>query len=473
MQLTLAHLLYALSDWHPDELEMPVYPIIDSREAEPGTVFFAFEGERVDGHDYVGDAFAHGAVAAVVQKRITPAGSGTLVDLVEMEVPVGPLTTPIVILVPDVLEALQRAARWWRTQILARVIGVTGSVGKTTTKEVVSRVLERRFQVARSRGSYNNEIGLPLTILRLTGEDERVVLEMGMYVRGDIRFLAGIARPDVGVVTNVEPVHAERAGTIEDIARGKRELVEVLPPGPEGVAILNFDDARVRAMASYTAARIVTYGLSPEADLWADGVESEGLQGLKVTLHESNEVVDMSVPLLGRHSVYPVLRAAAVARAEGLDWDEIAAGLQTVASLRLVAVPGKDGSTIIDDTYNSSPPSALAALDLLEDLQGRKVAVLGDMLELGDYEREGHLEVGCRAAEVVSELVVVGALGEIIGEGAEACGLAPNRIHRAADSSAAVDIVQALLQPDDVVLVKGSRGVRMERIVEALRESAS
>ena len=474
-QLTLGDLVLALSDRPAPELTVPVQPIIDSRDAAPKqggplSVFFAFVGEHVDGHNYVSDAFERGAVAVVVARDVALEGEGTVLDLRPGAMAPQSWVTPLVIIVPDVLAALQRAARWWRRRLSTRVIGITGSVGKTTTKEIVARVLSERYRVAWSRGSYNNEIGLPLTLLGLTSDVAYAVLEMGMYVRGDIRFLASIATPDVGVVTNVEIVHAERAGTIDDIALAKRELVEALPRGPEGVAILNDDDPRVKEMADHTQARVFRYGLSPSADLWADKIDSLGLEGIRVTLHHGAEVQQVQVPLLGRHSVYALLRGAAVGLVEGLTWDEICRGLQApVTRLRLVAVPGIKGSTILDDTYNSSPPSALAALALLEDLKGRKVAVLGDMLELGPYERKGHLEIGCRAAEVVSELVVVGELGHLFAEGARRCGLSTEAIHSVRDSEQAAALLPSLIQRDDVILVKGSRGVKMERIVSALK----
>ncbi|MGC9350237.1 MAG: UDP-N-acetylmuramoyl-tripeptide--D-alanyl-D-alanine ligase [Anaerolineae bacterium] len=469
--LTLAGLIYGIMDWHPQDLEVPVEPVIDSRDADEGSVFFAFEGEHVDGHDYVGDAFSRGAVAAVIEREVPVAAQ--VLDI-GAGVPEGSLETPLLIRVPDVLEAMQAAARWWRRQLGVRVVGVTGSVGKTTTKEMVAQVLAERYKVVRSRGSYNNEIGLPLTLLQLDGSHERVVLEMGMYVRGDIRFLANIARPDVGIVTNVEPVHAERAGTIQQIALAKRELVEALPPAPEGVAILNYDDARVRSMAEHTAARVLFYGRTPEADLWADGVTGLGLAGVRARLHHGQDAVMVDVPLLGRHSIYPILRAAAAGLVEEVSWSGIVRRLEGIEDpLRLVARKGRRGTLILDDTYNSSPPSALAALDLLHDLEGRKIAVLGDMLELGDYEEQGHLRVGRRAAEVADELFIVGKLGELIGVGAEEQGMAPERIHAASDSEAASELLAPLLRSGDVVLVKGSRGVRMERIVQELVESES
>jgi UDP-N-acetylmuramoyl-tripeptide--D-alanyl-D-alanine ligase len=350
-----------------------------------------------------------------------------------------------------------------------RVIGITGSVGKTTTKEVVTKVLANRYRVQRSTGSYNNEIGLPLTLLELTDEDAYIVLEMGMYVRGDIRLLAEIARPHVGIVTNVEPVHLERAGSIENIALGKRELVESLPPAPEGVAILNYDDRRVQAMAEHTRARIFFYGLSPEADLWADDVETQGLDGIRLRLHYAGEQLYVKVPLLGRHSAHTVLRATAAGLVEGLDWQEIVEGLHAPGpQLRLVAVEGLQDSLILDDTYNSSPASALAALNLLRTLEGRKIAVLGDMLELGDYEEAGHLKVGCRTANIVAELITVGERARSIAQGAELCGLPRNRVHETPDCETAVAVLREILQPRDVILVKGSRGMKMEQIVMAI-----
>jgi UDP-N-acetylmuramoyl-tripeptide--D-alanyl-D-alanine ligase len=234
---------------------------------------------------------------------------------------------------------------------------------------------------------------------------------------------------------------------------------------------LNYDDERVRKMRPHTKASVLTYGISPEADLWADEVEGLGLDGIRLRLHYRNDTVYIKVPLLGRHSAHTVLRAAAAGLVEGLDWQDIVEGLRTPgAQLRLVAVRGPDDTLILDDTYNSSPPSALAALNLLNDLPGRKVAVLGDMLELGDYAEDGHLKVGCRAADVVSELIAVGSLGSTIAQGAMMCGLAESQIHYATDSEVATNVLLKVLQPKDVVLVKGSRGMKMETIVTAVSE---
>lgn len=474
--LTLADLIQGLGGEHPFGLEIPVTLVLDSRTAKPGTVFLAFRGENVDGHAFVADAFSRGAVAAVVDAAAQIPGDvsgASVLDLTGASQMKGSVVTPVILKVNDVMRGLQQAAAFWRQQFSVRVIGITGSVGKTTTKEVTARVLQRRYQVLHSAASYNNEIGLPLTLLQLTSEHDLVVLEMGMYVRGDIRSLAEIASPHIGILTNVEPVHAERAGTLEDIALAKRELVEALPPEPEGLAILNYDDPRVRSMANFTKARVFTYGLDSRAQLWADEVESLGLEGIRVRLHHGQESVYLRAPLLGRHSVHTLLRAASAGLALGLSWQEIVEGLQTPgAQLRLVSASGPLQTLVLDDTYNSSPPSALAALNLLADLEGRKIAVLGDMLELGAYEEEGHLKVGCRAADVAAHLVTVGPRGALIARGARLCGMPPENVHEAKDNEGVLSCLLPILKPHDVILVKGSRAMRMEEIVSALSRRA-
>ena len=286
---------------------------------------------------------------------------------------------------------------------------------------------------------------------------------------GEIAFLCDLALPQVGVITNIGTVHAERAGSQEAIARGKAELVEALPPAPDGVAILNYDDPLVRAMEAKTRARVFFYGLDPQADIWADKIEGLGLDGIRFRLHYKKETLHLKVPLIGRHSVHTVLRAAAVGLIEGLTWQEIVNGLRSEhTQLRLVAVPAKNGALILDDTYNASPESTLAALNLLEELQGHKIAVLGDMLELGPYEKQGHEMVGLRAAKVVDQLVTVGKLAHGIAAAALQAGLPPIAVTELEDNQQAIDHLNHSLKARDVVLVKGSRSMRMDRIVAAL-----
>jgi len=467
--LTLADVVQGLTDTRPPELERrPTTVSIDSRKVQAGDVFIALRGERTDGHAYVADALENGAAMAVVGQPVE--AQAPVVDLRESK-PRLPRawSVPVVLWVPDTLKALQQLAAFWRRRHSPRVIGITGSVGKTTTKELAADVLSRRYVTLKSEQSHNNEVSLPLTILRMTPEHERVVLEMGMYDVGEIADLARIALPHVGVVTIIGPVHLERARTMERIVQAKTELVQALPPAPEGIAILNYDDPRVLGMRQKTQARVFTYGLSPEADLWADGIEGLGLEGILFRLHYKGEVLHVKVPLLGRHSVHTALRAATVGLVEGLNWQEIVEGLRVPSSqLRLVAVAGPQGATILDDTYNASPASTIAALNLLDELEGRKIAVLGDMLELGDYEREGHEKVGMRALEVADVLITVGSRGRIIGETALRWGMASERVHLLEDNDAAIRALEGLVKEGDVILVKGSRAMHMEEIVNVL-----
>ncbi len=467
--LTLADMVQGLTGVRPPELERrPTRVVLDSRRVEPEGTFIALQGERANGHDFVGDALARGAAVALVERPLDV--EATVVDLTAAPVELPEVWSfPLLLRVPNTIQALQELAAFWRRRHSPRVIGVTGSVGKTTTKELVADVLSRRYATLKSEQSFNNEIGLPLTLLRLTPEHERVVLEMGMYDVGEIAQLARIALPHVGVVTIIGPVHLERAKTMERIVQGKTELVQALPPLPEGVAILNWDDPLVLGMRGHTRARILTYGLSPEADLWADQIEGLGLEGVHFRLHYRGETLYAKVALLGRHSVHTALRATAVGLVEGLTWQEIMEGLRAPSpQLRLVAVPGPRGSTILDDSYNASPASTIAALNLLEDLGGRKIAVLGDMAELGDYEREGHEKVGMRAMEVVDVLIAVGERGRIIGETALRWGMPPERVLIAGNNAGAVALLEGLVGEGDVILVKGSRAMHMEDVVNAL-----
>jgi UDP-N-acetylmuramoyl-tripeptide--D-alanyl-D-alanine ligase len=290
---------------------------------------------------------------------------------------------------------------------------------------------------------------------------------MGTYALGEISDLCRIAQPAIGVVTNVGPSHLERLGSLENIAKAKSELPQALPA--DGFAILNGDDRRVEAMKNKTHARAFLYGLEPRHDLWANDIESHGLEGISFAMHRGGEHLHVRVPLLGRHSVHTALAAAAVGVVENIEWDEILRGLQDVAAqLRLIAVPGERGATLLDDSYNASPSSSLAALNLLAELSGRKIAVLGDMLELGELELQGHKVVGGRAAQVVDLLVVVGAKGRWIGEEALATGLSKNQVLFADGNGQAIEMLRQVMRTGDVILVKGSRGVKMEEIVAAL-----
>lgn len=447
--------------------------VIDSRLVREGSLFVALPGAHVDGHTFVAQALASGAKGALVsrawaQERGSVAPEALLLD------PAQPLSEPpaadaqLLLLADDPLEALHGAARHKRSLVNPTVVGITGSVGKTSTKELTAALLHTRFGTLKNPRSYNNEATMPLTLLQLASDHEVVVLEMGMWAPGEIALLCDLAQPQLGVVTNVGPSHLERMGSLEAIARAKGELPRALPAG--GVAILNIDDPLVRAMATETAARPFFYGLDAAADLRAEGIESRGLQGISFWACYRDERMHLKLPLLGRHSVYTALAAIAVGLLLGMSWDEITTGLSSgEAEQRLVAVPGIGGAQLIDDTYNASPVSVLAALNLLSELDGRRVVVLGDMLELGNQEESGHREVGRRVADVADLLLACGQRARAyVADEARQAGMPPEAVIEADDNEAAVALLRPILRQGDYVLVKGSRGQAMEAIVAAL-----
>lgn len=431
---------------------------IDSRAIEPGDLFVAVRGEVQDGHRFVPDALARGARGAIVRRGRAAefAAATSSVILIEVDEP---------------LTALGALAAYWRTKFPIPVIGITGSVGKSSTKELLSGVLGTRRRVLKSPKSYNNEYGLPLSVLLIGPETDIAVLEMGTFGPGELASLATIAHPSVAVVTNVGHTHLERMGSQDGIARAKGELVAALPP--DGVAVLNGDDPRVRAMAALTTARAISYGYGEGCDLRARAVTDHGLAGLSFTLTWAGESVHLDhAPLLGVHSVYTALAAAAAALAVGLTVREIAAGLrQAHAATRLVLTPAINGATIIDDSYNSAPASALAALGILAQTPAkRRLAVLGDMLELGSYEVEGHQLVGREVAKVADALLTIGPRARLIAAEATACGFGADRIRQFAQKDEITAALREELREGDAVLIKGSRGLALEDVVAALRE---
>jgi UDP-N-acetylmuramoyl-tripeptide--D-alanyl-D-alanine ligase len=434
---------------------------VDSRVVRPGELFAAIAGERTDGHLFLRDAAEAGAAAVLVARA---PGSGELEAL-------GDVT---VVQVPDVLIALAAVAAGWRSRFDPLVVGVTGSYAKTSTKEAIVAVLESSLPTLGSEGNQNNEIGLPLTLLRLGPEHRAAVLEMGMYAGGEIADLARLARPRVGVVTAVAGVHLSRMGSLAAIENAKAELVEALPS--DGVAVLNQDDRRVRRMAERTAARVLGYGFSADADVAASDVVSAGLAGMRFTLRLPGPAgrptrLPASIPSLGRLSVHNALAAAAVGVAAGIAGPDIVAALaRGWAAPHRGEVHRLGRLSVIDDAYNASPPSVVAALDLLAGLPGRRVAVLGEMLELGNGSAAGHRDVGTAAAATCDLLVVVGPGAHLIAVGARDAGLDPSRVVEVRDREAALDLLRARLQPGDVVLVKASRGIELDRLVRGLVE---
>jgi UDP-N-acetylmuramoyl-tripeptide--D-alanyl-D-alanine ligase len=430
---------------------------VDSRRVTPGSVYVALRGDRVDGHAYVVEALRSGAAAALVAEPI--------------EIP--PELDAAVVRVADPLTALQELAAWWRNRHAVRVVGITGSTGKTIAKEITADVVSRTLATLRNEGNLNSETGLPMTLLRLEPAHEVAVLEMSMYTVGEIARLAEIARPEIGIVLAVHPTHLERAGSIEQIARAKAELPAALPP--DGLAVLNADDPRVVAMRSVTSAAVRTFGLAYDADVRAIEVETRGLEGTEFTLPgpRGSRRVRSGTP--GRHLVPHALAAFAVAEHLGVPMTEIEAALAagSHAEHRMAPVAAASGATLVDDTYNASPVSVLAAIGFAAETPiadgRRRLAVLGDMLELGPQEEELHRSVGDRAGRALDGLVAVGERGRWIAEAARNAGLA--RVSRAADAEEAASVLERDLAPGpgDLVLVKASRGIGLDRTVDLLR----
>jgi UDP-N-acetylmuramoyl-tripeptide--D-alanyl-D-alanine ligase len=426
---------------------------VDSRLVVPEQLFVALPGERTDGHLHLDDAVRRGAAALLVTRVVEdPAAFGDVT----------------IIRVADGLAALGAVAAGWRQRFDPLVVGVTGSIAKTSTKEAVATVLGGSLRTLKTEGNQNNEVGLPLTLMRLGPEDEAAVLEMGMYVTGDIADLAAMARPSIGVVTAVQAVHLSRIGTIEAVERAKGELLEALPPG--GTAVLNADDQIVTDMDRLTVAKVVRYGFDDGADVRAIDIVSAGADGMSFRLRTPAGERTVTIPALGRLSVHNAAAAAAVGLAAGLDLDAIAAALaRGWGAPHRVELVRLRGVTVIDDSYNASPGSVTAALELLAGLPGRRVAVLGEMLELGDAHETGHRAVGDAAGPIVELLIVVGPGAGGIAAGAIDAGLDPGRIHVVADAEAALDAVRPRLRDGDSVLVKASRGIELDRVVDGLR----
>ncbi|MEU1502620.1 UDP-N-acetylmuramoyl-tripeptide--D-alanyl-D-alanine ligase [Streptomyces sp. NPDC005732] len=436
----------------PDpELQVTGPVVRDSREVEPGSLFVAFAGERVDGHDFARAVVDAGA-AAVLASR--------------------PVGVPAIV-VEDVQTALGALARHVVERLGATLVALTGSAGKTSTKDLIAQVLRSKAPTVFTPGSLNNEIGLPLTALTATEETKYLVLEMGARGIGHIRYLADLTPPRIGLVLNVGTAHIGEFGGREQIAQAKGELVESLPE--DGAAILNADDPLVRAMASRTKARVVLFGESGEADVRAENVRLTDLGQPVFSLHTPSGCSDVTMRLYGEHHVSNALAAAAVAHELGMSADEIARALSEADSLsrwRMEVTERPDGVTVVNDAYNANPESMRAALRALVAMgRGRRTwAVLGQMAELGDEALAEHDAIGRLAVRLnVSKLVAVGGReASWLQLGAYNEGSWGEESVHVSDAQAAVDLLRSELRPGDVVLVKASRSVGLERVAQTL-----
>jgi UDP-N-acetylmuramoyl-tripeptide--D-alanyl-D-alanine ligase len=426
----------------------------DTRRLGAAEAFVALRGASFDGNEFVGEACARGAGAIVASNDAVPAPGGAAW-----------------IRVGDGLRALGDLAAAWRRRLATRVVGVTGSNGKTTTKEMIAAVLASRgARVAKSAGTENNLVGVPQTLLRLSGEEAFAVVEMGMNHPGEIWRLAEIARPDVGVITNVGPAHLEGLGSIANVAAAKEELALALPSG--ATLVVNGADPRVVAIAERYAGRKIVAGADPRVRL-VSATPAEGGQRLRLEI--DGAAVSATLGARGAHNAQNALLAAAVGAALGLDAQAIAEGLGRFAPppmrLEVVGLPG--GARILNDAYNANPASVAAALSALSAEPGRRIAVLGEMLELGPEAARYHREVGAAAAKAaVDRLLAVGEHAEAMAEGARAAGLSGDRVEVCRTPAEAAERLAGRLGDGDTVLVKGSRGARMEEVVRRLRGDA-
>src|SRR5690348_11906433 len=432
---------------------------IDSRTIRRGELFVAVHGPRHDGHDYVESTLERGAVAAVVAGSQASRYSESVRNRC--------------ILVGDTFEALKQLALAVRTDWGGKIAGVTGSVGKTTTKEILAALLGARFRVLKSEGNFNNEYGLPLTLFRLSETHEAAVLEMGMSRRGELLRLADIARPDVGVVTRVSPAHLEFFSSVDEIALAKRELIEGLN-GKDSTAVLNADDPRVAAFGAFAPGRVLTYGIEHAAFFMAEHIEDRGALGSSFDYVSPEGRVRVELPLPGRHVIANALASLAAASVWGIGAAEAQAVLRT---LRPPAMRGEllrfsNGAALINDSYNSSPAALQAMTQLLAATPGfrRRILALGEMRELGAASADLHREAGRFAVATgkVDWIVAVEGDAAQIIEGAVAAGFDPSRTKFFRSSDDAAEYLPSLFSSGDLLLVKGSRGVKMEKIVDRL-----
>jgi UDP-N-acetylmuramoyl-tripeptide--D-alanyl-D-alanine ligase len=432
---------------------------INSRTVARDELFVAIHGPRHDAHSYVADALAAGALACVVAQD-------RLADYAE------PIRGKL-LAVPDTLLALQNLAQCVRTRWGRRLAAVTGSAGKTTTKEILAALLASRFRLLKSEGNLNNEYGLPLQLLRLEETDEAAVVELGMSHSGELKRLAEIARPDVGAVTVVAPVHLEFFASVEEIALAKRELIEGLV-GNDSVSVLNADDARVAAFNKVAPGRVITYGVKESADFRAENIEDHGLAGTVFDFIFASGREHLRLPLAGRHNISNALCALAAASVWGVGATE---AREVFPKLEATGMRGRvlryeAGFTVINDCYNSNPLALRAMIELLTSTsaEGRHILAAGEMLELGAGSAELHREAGRSAAATGKLSWIIGVRGdaESFVRGAIEAGHPPAQAKFYASSEEAGAFVQELMKRGDLLLVKGSRGVKMERIVEAL-----
>ena len=429
----------------------------DSRNITSGCLFIALKGEKFNGEDFAIEAIEKGAAGVVVSDECP-----------DDKLP----KTGLVLKVADTLAAYQSFARTWRENFNIPIVAITGSNGKTTTKDLTAAALSRLGAVQKTSKNFNNEIGVPLTLLGLNGNHKAAVVEIGMRGLHQIEALAKVVKPTMGIVTNVTETHIEILGSIENIALAKSEMVTAINSG--GVVILNADDSNVLAMRSKAAkgVKVLTFGIDHEADLQAFNIETDSAS----TTFKVRGIADYTfkINLLGRHNVLNALAAICAALESGLNCEDIQAGFEELETTAMrFQVIERDGLTIINDAYNASPASMRASIKTTADLaKGRKIAVLGDMLELGDISENAHREVGREAAEAEFDfLITLGTLAKFIADGARGAGLEAERVFSFDKHEDAASALKDVIKSGDTLLFKASRGMKMETVIELIRNA--
>ena len=433
---------------------------INTRTLKPGELFFCVQGDQFDGHNFLSDAIEKKAAGVVVSDRT------------KLDESLAQQAGIFAVAVPDTIHALQELACYHRRQFSVRMIGVTGTNGKSTTKEMIVSVMKLRYPTLKTEGNLNNHIGVPLTLLGLNKSHKAAVVEMGMSAAGEIARLAEIAQPRIGVITNISQAHMIELKTLSDIQNAKGELFKALPQ--QGIAIVNADDPRVCELTKTLRAKVITFGIENKADVSASDITLNKMFGYDFTLNVLGKKVTVHLPILGRFNIYNALAAAAVGHALDISPELIKKGLATRHNLsqRGDAIRYKN-MTILNDTYNANPQSMREAMRTLNEytVHGRKFLVVGDMLELGDGEQSAHQKLGAEVAQHKFDfLVTVGELAKLAAEAAVKSGMKENQVHGFDNHQAAGDFIKDSAQPGDCLLFKGSRGSHMETVLEVLMQ---
>ena len=432
--------------------------VIDSRQAGDGTLFIPIKGQRVDGHDYIKQVFEKGAACVLSEKELTDVNGKPYV------------------LVKSTKTAIRLLAKYYLDVLGIKVVGITGSVGKTSTKEMVASVLSQRYNTLKTAGNFNNEIGLPLTVFRLTEENEVAVLEMGVDHFGDMDMLAEIARPYIGVFTTIAECHLDNLGDRDGVLRAKTEMFKYMPEGAR--VVVNADDDKLCTIDSVNGYKTIRVSVNNKEDVFATEIVPRGIEGTDCCIHIGDEIIDVHIAIPGKHMVHNALSAAAVGKLLGLSNQEIKKGIEAADTIAgRCHIVHRRGITIIDDCYNANPKSMRAAIELLSMAETRKIAILGDMFELGSDELELHYNIGKYAVEKgIDYIICIGERSTYMAKGAkDALDFIEKdsksrlcKVISISDLDAVKDIIENLLKPDDIVLLKASHGMEFNKILDMI-----